>query len=147
MPDILTLAGISFDDFSTPAVMSGGGNQAMVVHKLPGGSRAIDTLGPDEADIFWSGQFFGDGAYATALALDGVRQAGQVVPLVWGGQYRSVIVSRFAYHVRRIPVWVEYDIVCTVYQNPMLGNLTASVSSIDTLVSTDLASAMSVAIG
>lgn len=124
-----------------------GGNQAMVVHKLPGGSRSIDTLGPDEADIAWSGRFFGDGAYATAIAIDGVRQAGQVVPLVWGGQYRSVIVSSFRPEVIRMPVWVEYSIVCTVYQNPMLGNLAASVSSIDTLVSTDLASAMSVAIG
>ena len=33
--DVLTLGGITFDDFSTPERMMGGGNQAMVVHKLP----------------------------------------------------------------------------------------------------------------
>jgi hypothetical protein len=48
--DILILAGVEFDSYSTPQRMMGGGNQAMVVHKLPGGDRTIDTLGPDEAD-------------------------------------------------------------------------------------------------
>ena len=119
----------------------GGGNQAMVVHKLPGGSRVIDTLGPDEANIVWSGKFFGNAAYATALALDGMRAAGQVLPLAWGGQFRSVIIDNFIYKVVRMPTWVKYAISCTVYQNPALGNLTQSTSSIDTLVSSDLSTA------
>jgi len=146
--DVLTLGGIVFDDFSTPEAMMGGGNQAMVVHKLPGGSRVIDTLGPDEADIVWRGQFYGNNAYSTALALDAMRAAGQVVSLTWGGQFRSVIVSNFIYHVRRMPVWVEYSIVCTVYQNPMQGNLSVSsgAGSIDTLVSTDLSAASGAAV-
>jgi hypothetical protein len=140
---VLTLAGIAFDDFSTPSRMPAGGNQAMVVHKLPGGQRVIDTLGPDEADIAWDGQFFGDNAYATALALDAVRQSGQIVPLIWAGQYRSVILSRFEYALHREPVWVEYQIVCTVYQNPMAGVLGAVASSIESLVLSDLAVAIS----
>ena len=56
MPDTLTLGGISFDGFSTPHAMGAGGKQAMVVHKLPGGRRVIDTLGPDEDNITWSGE-------------------------------------------------------------------------------------------
>ncbi len=139
---VLSLAGIIFDSFSTPARMPAGGNQAMVVHKLPGGSRVIDTLGPDEADIYWAGELFGDGAYATALALDAIRQSGEVVPLIWAGQYRSVIVSSFNYALRREPVWVEYQVVCTVYQNPMAGLLGALVSSVESLVLTDLAAAL-----
>jgi hypothetical protein len=147
--DVLTLGGIVFDDFSTPEAMMGGGNQAMVVHKLPGGSRVIDTLGPDEADIVWQGQFYGNNAYSTALALDAMRSAGQVVSLTWGGQFRSVIVSNFIYHVRRMPVWVEYSIVCTVYQNPMQGNLSVSsgAGSIDTLISADLSTASNAVLG
>jgi hypothetical protein len=140
--DVLTLGGIAFDQFSTPREMMGGGNQAMVVHKLPGGARVIDTLGPDEAEITWDGMFFGDNAYATALAIDGMRQAGQVVPLTWGGQFRQVIVSRFIYKARRLPLWFEYSIVCTVYQNPMLGVLSALTSSIDTQVASDLSAAL-----
>lgn len=143
--DVLTLGGIVFDDFSTPTAMPAGGNQAMVVHKLPGGSRVIDTLGPDDADIVWEGRFFGDDAYATALQLDAMRAAGQVVALSWAGQYRSVIISTFLYEIRRLPVWVEYRISCTVYQNHSQGNLSASPStSIDSLVSSDLSTASDV---
>lgn len=138
MSDTLTLAGIAFDDFSAPAEMMGGGKQQMVIHKLPGGSRVIDTLGPDEANVVWSGFFFGNNAYSTALALDGIRAAGQVVPLVWGGQFRSVIVENFIYKVRKFPMWVNYEISCVVYQNPMQGILGAAFGSIDTLILTDI---------
>lgn len=140
--DVLMLGGIVFDDFSTPEEMMGGGNQAMVVHKLPGGSRVIDTLGPDEANITWSGFFFGNNAYATALALDAMRAAGQVLPLTWGGQYRSVIIDNFIYKVRRVPVWVNYTISCTVYQNPGLGVLSSVTSTIDQLILSDLSQAL-----
>jgi hypothetical protein len=140
--DQLILGGISFDDFSTPTEMPAGGEQAMVVHKLPGGARVIDTLGPDEADIVWSGFFFGDNAYDSAKAVDAMRQGGQVVPLIWAGQFRSVIVRHFIYKIRRLPTWVFYDICCTVTQNPSLGVLGATISSIDTLVQSDLAIAV-----
>lgn len=140
--DVLTLGGIAFDDYSTPDSMMGGGQQAMVVHKLPGGSRVIDILGPDEDDVKWHGHFYGDNAYQNALALDAMRAAGHVIPLIWGGQFRRVIIKHFTYHVRRF-VWVEYQIVCTVFQNPALGNVAAVVNTIDSLISGDLAFAAS----
>jgi hypothetical protein len=141
--DVLTLGGITFDDFSTPEAMPGGGHQWMVVHKLPGGNRVIDTLGPDEADVRWHGQFFGDNAYSTALQLDAMRAAGQVLPLTWGGQFRSVIIKSFIYEVRRMPVLVDYRVSCTVYQNPSLGLLGVSTGSIDDLVLSDISLALS----
>lgn len=140
--DVLTLGGITFGDFSTPETMMGGGKQAMIVHKLPGGARVIDTLGPDEDDVSWRGQFFGNNAYNYVLQLDAMRAAGQVLPLTWGGQYRSVIIKRFVYHVKRLPVLVYYEIVCTVYQNPSLGILGSATQSIDTLVLSDLSFAL-----
>src|SRR4051794_279203 len=139
--DFLSLAGVTFDSYSTPRRIMGGGNQAMVVHKLPGGSRAIDTLGPDEADIVWDGQFYADDAFDTAVLLDSIRAAGQVVPLIWGGQTRLVIIAQFIYHARRFPNWVEYSVACTVSHNAALGNLSAAPSSIDTLISSDLSTA------
>jgi hypothetical protein len=140
--DVLTLAGIPFTGFSPPDTMSAGGQQAMVVHKLPGGSRVIDTLGPDEDDISWRGTFYGDDAYANALILDGIRAAGDVVALSWAGQYRQVVVRHFKYHIRRLPIWVEYEISCVVSQNPSLGNLGSTAASIDTLVAADLGTAV-----
>jgi hypothetical protein len=141
MADTLVLGGIAFDGFSTPSRMGAGGKQAMVIHKLPGGQRVIDTLGPDDENISWDGEFFGNDAFANALALDGMRAAGQVVSLTFAGQFRSVIIDTFSYHIRRLPVWVEYQISCMVYQNPSMGGLGGSLGSIDTLVLSDLATA------
>jgi hypothetical protein len=146
MADVLSLGGISFNDFdySPPEAMPAGGKQAMKVHKLPGGSRVIDTLGPDEDDIAWSGFFFGNDAYDNCVALDAMRAAGNVVALLFAGQYRDVIVNHFVYRIRRLPAWCEYEISCTVSQNPALGDLTAnapSSASVDNLVQQDLNSA------
>lgn len=139
--DTLTLGGVFFDGFSTPPNMPFGGRQTMVVHKLPGGSRVIDTLGPDEANIAWSGFFFGNNAYSTALTLDGMRASGLVYPLSFGGQFRSVIIESFIPIIRRIPVWVDYSISLIVYQNPSLGNLAGVSTSIDALILSDLGAA------
>jgi hypothetical protein len=137
--DVLTLGGISFTGYSTPDVMMGGGRQAMVVHKLPGGMRVIDTLGPDEASIAWRGHMFDSGAYNMALQLDAMRAAGSVLPLTWGGQYRSVIIDQFIYRVRRLPIWVDYEITCTVVLNPSFGVSFPVANVIDTLITSDLA--------
>lgn len=140
--DILTLGGIAFDDYSTPSSIGGGGKQAMVVHKLPGGARVIDTLGPDDRNISWQGEFFGNGALDNVLALDAMRAAGQVVTLQFAAQSRLVVIEDFVWDVRRYPVWVEYRISCVVYQNPALGAVSSTVASITDLIVADLASAV-----
>jgi hypothetical protein len=65
----------------------------MVIHKLPGGSRVIDTLGPHDEDLTWHGKFFGDEAYAKAQVLDALRVSGATVPLIWRGNSWQVIVD------------------------------------------------------
>ncbi len=142
MSDVLTLGGIPFDQFSTPNMLGAGGRQHLVIHKLPGGQRVIDTLGPDEADISWAGMFYGNDSYDNVMALDAMRASGQVVPLIFGGQFRSVIVEGFEYKIRRLPVWIEYRINCVVYQNPSIGAVGTVAGSVDTLILSDLATAM-----
>jgi hypothetical protein len=122
--------------------MGAGGKQALVIHKLPGGQRVVDALGPDEDNIVWEGEFYGNSAFANALALDGMRAAGQVISLTFGGQFRSVIIDHFSYRIRRLPVWVEYQISCMVYQNPSFGGLGGVAGSIDSLISADLSFAV-----
>lgn len=142
MPDTLILGGVAFDQFSTPHEIMGGGRQTMVMHQLPGGARVIDTLGPNEAPIAWDGFFYGDAAYDTALLLDAMRAAGGVVALTYGGQYRSVIIENFIYKIRKFPYWINYSVSCVVYQNPSLGTLGAVTSSIDSLILSDLSTAI-----
>ena len=87
--DVLLLGPIAFTDYSPPECMPFGGRQQMAVHKLIGGQRVIDTLGPDDEDIQWSGRFFGAGALSTCLAL---------VPCVRLG--RSCLLAMLAWRIR-----------------------------------------------
>jgi hypothetical protein len=121
--DRLILAGIVFEnfDYAPPTKMPFGGQQAMVVHKLPGGTRVIDTLGPDEDDITWSGFFFTANALYNCQVLDALRGQGQVVTLTFAGMTRKVVIKHFRAAIRRYPNWVEYEISCVVSENPLLG--------------------------
>lgn len=137
--DHLVLGPFEFDDFSPPAKMPGGGKHHMNVHKLPGGSRVIDMLGPDDHDISWHGTFWMNGAYDQALQLDGLRSAGLPLPLMWGGQFYLVVIADFKYEVQRLPQCVHYQITCVVAQNPMNGGgIGGLVAGIGSLIGADL---------
>lgn len=140
--DILLLGAVEFTGFGAPADMPFGGRHAMAIHKLPGGQRVIDTLGPDDADYSWSGEFFGNDAYTKALTLDGMRRAGRPVPLIFGGQFYLVVISEFTPRIARYPVHVKYSITVVVAESPMSGALDAVLSGIDAMVAGDLAGAM-----
>jgi hypothetical protein len=136
--DVLRLGGLSFTDFSVPDLIPGGGHQAMVVHKLPGGNRVIDTLGRDDNDIVWRGQFFEAAALNKCVQLDAMRMAGKLLTLTYAGQSRQVVISQFIYSIRRFPMWVEYAITCTVYQQQP-GTSAADSSAADAAASNDAA--------
>lgn len=160
MTDRLILGGIVFETFeyAPPTRMPFGGQQAMVVHKLPGGSRVVDTLGPDEDDITWSGFFHSNNALAKCQALDAMRASGRVVSLTFAGMFRSVLVKSFKPAIRRFPHWVEYSITCLVTINPALGALGGTFAvtgvglpsggapaSANILISSDLSTALKAA--
>lgn len=125
MVDQLVLGGITFQnyDYAPPSRMPFGGQQALIVHKLPGGQRVIDTLGPDEDDISWSGFFLSPNAMFWCQRLDSMRGAGLVVVLTYAGMTRQVVIKSFRANIRRYPNWVEYEITCVVSNNPALGPL------------------------
>ncbi len=143
--DILTLGSLAFDDWSTPEKMMFGGKHSAVVHKMPGGSRVVDLLGPDEADICFRGTFYGDDAFTNAQTLDALRAAGRPVPLTFGGQYRLVLIQEALPVIERYPQLVTYTVVCLVVQNPALGDLGATTSTTGDLVSADMATSSSIA--
>jgi hypothetical protein len=143
--DTLVLGSIAFDEWSTPERMPFGGKQAMAVHKLPGGARVVDTLGPDEMDIQFTGTMFSNNAVGVADELDAMRKTGTPVPLMFAGRFYLVIVAEARADIKRYPQLVNYNVTCLVVQNNMAGVLGAVVSSVSGLVSADMASAMSLA--
>jgi len=136
--DVLQLGGFQFSGFSIPDLMPLGGRQNMTIHKLPGGSRVIDTLGPDEHDISWRGQFFQDNAINICVQLDAMRRQGSLIPLIVAGQSTQVVISEFTYSIRRMPMWIEYSITCVVNQKPPSTQSSGS-NATDNAVSSDAA--------
>ena len=142
--DIMTLGGLVFDEWSAPEAMMFGGHHGAAVHKLPGGKRVVDTLGPDDSDIHFVGMFWGDNAEASALALEALRVGGHALPLVFGWMFRQVIVIEALPIVRRFPSYYSYAVTCLVVSNPMQGVLGLTLSSVGDLVAADMATAMSI---
>lgn len=143
--DVLILGPIIFTDFGVPERMPFGGRQAMAVHKLLGGRRAIDTLGPDDHDIYWRGTFYGNDAYSTCLALDALRAQGQPMPLSFAGQSFVVVIAEFRADIERLPQLIEYSITCVISQNGGQGVLGAIGFGAGSLLSGDLTSAIALA--
>ena len=142
--DVLILGGLVFDDWSTPNKIPFGGKHSAAVHKLPGGSRVVDTLGPDEMDIAFTGMIWGDSAAATASGINSLRQSGQPVPLMFTGQFYQVILIDAVVHWERFPQYATYSISCLIVSAPGAGGLGAIVSTIGDTVGADMASVASI---
>jgi hypothetical protein len=109
----LLLGPISFQDFEVPPSINIGGAQRLVIHRLPGGTRVIDALGRDDADIMFSGIFSGPNATLRARLIDEMRVSGLPMPLTWDVFFYSVIIKKFEADYR-CGWWVPYHVTCTV---------------------------------
>lgn len=140
--DTLILGGVVFNNFSPPDKIPFGGKQAMAIHKLPGGSRVIDLLGPDDHDITFNGIFFDDNAMTNCMILDGMRKSGAQIPLIFGGMFYNVIIAEFTAHIVRYPNYVEYSVTCMIAFNPMSG-IVSAISAVGSMIASDISSALS----
>jgi hypothetical protein len=76
-----------------------------------------------------------------------MRASGQKIQLTFAGMSRQVVIKRFKPQVRRYPHWVEYEISCTIADNPF-ANASGSAApgfsattSPDTMIGNDLSTA------
>jgi hypothetical protein len=128
MADVALLLGpIVFQDFEIPSGINFGGRQRLALHRLPSGSRVIDTLGRDDAQISFSGIFAGSDAILRARSLDELRVAGIALPLTWDVLFYTVLISDFIADYRS-SWWIPYRIVCTVIQDEASTLLLSAVS-------------------
>ncbi len=140
MPDVALLLGpIVFRDFEVPSGVNFGGRQRLAVHRLPGGSRIVDALGRDDAQISFSGIFSGSDAALRARSLDELRVAGIALPLTWDVLFYTVLISEFSADYRN-GGWIPYRIVCTVLQDEATA-LMQSVASLATTALVDIGAA------
>jgi len=139
----LTLGPVAFAGFELPSSITLGGRQTLAIHKLPGGIRIIDALGPDPADLAWSGIFTGPDAADRARLLDTLRIAGTELLLSWDAFLYMVVVERFDADYRS-PWWIPYRLSCAVVRDEAAAILTA-ILSLTPAINADLATAGSFA--
>ena len=139
----LTLGPVAFAGFELPSSITFGGRQRLAIHRLPGGIRIIDALGPDPADLAFSGIFTGPDAADRARLLDTLRVAGAALPLAWDAFLYTVVLERFEADYRS-PWWIPYRLSCTVLRDEAAATVTAAVALAPTLAA-DLLAAGSVA--
>lgn len=112
--------------FEVPSVVHYGTSQRVAIHRLGNGSRVVDCLGPDPLDISFSGTLTGTDADMRASVLKTFCESGQDVPLSWGTSYYQVIVRQFTTRYMS-PVWIEYDLTCTVTDPPVSSTTSTGV--------------------
>ena len=135
----LTLGPVAFAGFELPSSVTFGGRQRLAIHRLPGGVRVIDALGPEPADISFSGIFSGPDAADRARLLDTLRVTGLALPLTWDAFLYNVILEHFEADYRS-PWWIPYRLSCTVLQDEATAVVSAAMD-LSSTISADLLAA------
>lgn len=142
MPDTLVqLDDIVFTGYEVPEKIPFGGEHRLTNHKLVGGARTIDRLGPDDRELTWGGRFQSSDASLRARRVDYLRRQGTQVILSWDAFVYLVIVQRFAPDFERF-YQIPYEISCLVVQDLTNPVATTPQATIDDLVNGDLAAAL-----
>lgn len=115
------LGSVALEGFEVPERIGIGGRQQLAIHKLPGGGRVIDAMGPDEASIRWSGTFSGPAAAERVRTLERLRRVGAPLELSWDGWRYTVIIQEFTADVAN-PWWIPYRIQLCVVPDPTIGS-------------------------
>ena len=136
---VLSLGAVELAGFEVPERLEFGGKQQIAVHRLIGGGRVIDTLGPDEGALQWSGVLSGSFAADRAMLLNQMRVAGQVQSLTWNAFCYSVVISHLDFDYRNA-WWIPYKIGCAVCEDQSQSG-SSFIASLTDLIASDLAAA------
>ncbi len=93
-----------------PSRVTIGGRQLAAIHKLPGGARIIDAMGPDDNAIVWQGVFIGPAAASRVRMVDALRTSGEICTLSFGDYLFQIIVVDFSYSYQSRGAVISYSI-------------------------------------
>lgn len=139
---LLILGDIVFGYIEIPDHFNFGGDQMLSVQQLVGGRRVVNSLGPTEHDISWSGMFFGGTATERALALDYLRKKGDIITFNFGTFLYDVIIKSYSAKFERF-YQIPYSITLQVVKNNSLPVPVAVPAGYNDAVNTDAQFAVS----
>ncbi|MBB3213420.1 hypothetical protein FHW67_002712 [Herbaspirillum sp. Sphag1AN] len=117
-----------------------GGDQKLNIHRLVGGKRVIDAMGPDPLPPEWSGIFVGSLALEKALTLHRMKNDGRPLTLTWSAMSYLVVIKTFVANFEA-PFNIPYKIVCEVAEDRTDLPPTNSAFDVNEVMSGDLTSA------
>ena len=109
-PAPLVIGSLVLQGYEVPSRITIGGSQSITMHKLPGGGRIIDAMGPDDGTIAWRGLFVGPDAAQRARILDSMRSQGTPQLLGFADYTLNVIIVHFEYDYQDRGALVSYRI-------------------------------------
>lgn len=139
----LTLGGFKFEGFEVPEKIPLGGSQSLVIHKLPGGDKIIQSMGRDDDPIQWNGLFLGGKALDRARELDTMRVQGRPVLLAFLGLKYNIIIKSFKFVVETF-FRVSYTIELEVIEDLTQPNHASRTQSLNDAVSADSTKAVDI---
>lgn len=140
LPAPLVIGDLVLQGHEVPARISIGGLQAVKVHKLPGGGRIIDVMGPDPGAVSWHGLFVGPTAATRARTLDVMRQQGTPLVLSFGDYTFTIIIVQYEYDYKDRGAVISYRIRTEIVPDPLAN--TELLSSLDAATYGDLQNAI-----
>ncbi len=105
-----------FQGAEVPEQIQFGGQQMLCTHKMIGGLRVVDAMGPDDVPLTWSGIFLYNEGGARARFLDYLRRSGLLCQVAWGDFQYNVVISEFKADFKK-PFWIPFTITCEVVQD------------------------------
>jgi hypothetical protein len=109
----LILGGVIFNPEECPEEIGfRSGEQMLVIHDLPGGSRVTQAMGHKPSNLSWEGHFYSSNIAARVQQINDYKVSGQEILLSWGNEKYYVIVSQFNPGYRA--GYNAYSITCTV---------------------------------
>ena len=132
----LTLSGVE-----VPDVLRIGGEQTLVVHKLPGGDRFIQAMGNDPDRLTLAGRFIGPTAQSRAQQVEAMRRNGTAQTFAAAGISVLVLIMAFSYDYQQKGAWLPYTLVLEILPQVATSSSLSS-SSLSSLVGSDLAGAI-----
>lgn len=134
---VLKLGDFVFERNEIPESIVFGGEQALVVHRLVGGTKVVDAMGDFTGPISWSGWLEGQEALSRARQLATMRAAGTALVLEWSELAFAVVIREFTPDFQRF-YKIPYRITCEVVEDLTLSTAGFGDFSIDDLIDGDM---------
>jgi len=138
----VTIGTVTLTGMEVPSRLSVGGQNALVIHRLIGGDRIIDSAGNDPDRLELGGTFTGPTAQARAQAIQALRQAGKAVPFSAAGLSWQVMIRYFRYDYSAKGAIIAYSLQLEL-PGESSTSAGSSLTALTNLIGNDAADALS----